>query len=340
MIEVTGDQPGLEVHREAFKFTGNGAEFFRIWIVNILLTIITLGIYSAWAKVRTKSYFYGNTWLQGNSFAYLASPIAILKGRLIAVAFLILSSIVSDLVPALGVLIGLFILAIIPWLICRSLRFNAINSSYRNVRFNFIGNWFDAAMAFAVWPLLAMLSLGLLVPVALKKQQGFMVGDSCYGTTGFDFDTPISSFYKIFVVAIALMIFGTIVAVIFAVIIPPFIPPLAGLIGVLSYLLAFSYFRAHLFNITYAGSSLDAHGFEPSMTTAGIAWLYFSNMLGMSFTLGLFYPWAKVRTARYMANSLEAKLVGPLDQFVAAEVERVGALGEEMGEMLDLDIGL
>ena len=336
MGEVAGQGVVVEANLEAFKFTGNGAEFFRIWIVNILLTILTLGIYSAWAKVRTKSYFYGNTWLQGNTFAYLASPIAILKGRLIAVGFIVLWSVASDILPALGLLIGLFILSIIPWLICRSLRFNAINSSYRNVRFNFVGRWFDAAMAFSVWPLLGVLTLGLLLPVALNKQQSFMVGKSCYGTTGFHFDVPISDFYKICIAAIALMIVGAIVAAVLVAI----IPPLAGVLGLLAYLVAFAYFRAHIFNVTYAGSTLAEHGFETSMTTAGIAWLYFSNMLAMSMTLGLFYPWARVRSARYMADSLQAKLAGPLDQFIAAETERVGALGEEMGDMLDLDIGL
>ena len=48
-----------------FEFHGNGADYFRIWIVNLLFSILTLGIYSAWAKVRTKKYFYGNTELAG-----------------------------------------------------------------------------------------------------------------------------------------------------------------------------------------------------------------------------------------------------------------------------------
>src|SRR5258707_6333866 len=43
------------------RFTGRAGEYFRIWIVNICLSIVTLGIYSAWAKVRRKRYFYGNT---------------------------------------------------------------------------------------------------------------------------------------------------------------------------------------------------------------------------------------------------------------------------------------
>ena len=64
-----------------FQFNGQAGEYFKIWIVNILLTILTLGIYSAWAKVRRKRYFYGNTLLQDTAFEYLAQPIQILKGR-------------------------------------------------------------------------------------------------------------------------------------------------------------------------------------------------------------------------------------------------------------------
>jgi hypothetical protein len=48
---------------EQLHFTGSGAEYFGIWIVNLLLTILTLGIYSAWAKVRR----YGALILMGVS---------------------------------------------------------------------------------------------------------------------------------------------------------------------------------------------------------------------------------------------------------------------------------
>jgi len=69
-------------------FTGRAGEYFGIWIVNLLLSIVTLGIYSAWAKVRRKKYFYNNTLIDNVGFDYHASPIAILKGRIIAVVLL------------------------------------------------------------------------------------------------------------------------------------------------------------------------------------------------------------------------------------------------------------
>ena len=55
-----------------FVFRGTGGEYFGIWIVNLALTVITLGIYSAWAKVRTRRYFYGNTYVAGHAFDYHA----------------------------------------------------------------------------------------------------------------------------------------------------------------------------------------------------------------------------------------------------------------------------
>ena len=54
--------------KNAFQFHGRGGEYFGIWIVNILLTIVTLGLYSPWAHVRNKHYFYGNTDLAGERF--------------------------------------------------------------------------------------------------------------------------------------------------------------------------------------------------------------------------------------------------------------------------------
>src|SRR5690349_18799843 len=75
---------------EQLQFTGSGGSYFGIWIVNLLLSIITLGIYSAWAKVRRLQYFYRHTELAGSGFDFHGSPTRILLGRIIALAMVIL----------------------------------------------------------------------------------------------------------------------------------------------------------------------------------------------------------------------------------------------------------
>ena len=57
-LRVTGVVSSLpgEAVCEPFRFTGTGGEYFRIWIVNVMLSVVTFGIYSAWAKARRLQY--------------------------------------------------------------------------------------------------------------------------------------------------------------------------------------------------------------------------------------------------------------------------------------------
>ena len=68
--------------------------------------------------------------------------------------------------------------------------------------------------------------------------------------------------------------------------------------------------------------------------------LMLGNLLGLVLTLGLFYPWAKVRTARYAAEHISLQAGDDLDDFVAARQQDVSSLGGEMGEMFDVSVGL
>src|SRR5436309_9625224 len=107
------------------QFTADAGEYFRIWIVNLALTIATLGIYSAWAKVRRRRYFYGHTRIDGEGFEYRGRPIAILKGRLIAVAAVALFYGTAHFAPSLIWLLAILTVCAAPWLIVRSMAFNA-----------------------------------------------------------------------------------------------------------------------------------------------------------------------------------------------------------------------
>lgn len=145
--------------RHQMYFHGKGGEYFAIWLVNLLLTVITLGIYSAWATVRRRRYFYGNTELNGDRFDYHAQPMQILKGRLLVVAGVVVFYILLFLQPLLGVLALLAFLALIPWIIIRSWRYNAIMSSYRGVRFNYQCQVGRAYWALLFCPILLVIGL-------------------------------------------------------------------------------------------------------------------------------------------------------------------------------------
>ena len=129
-------QPGTVTR---LQFTGQAGEYFGIWLVNILLTVVTLGLYGPWAKVRRLRYFYGHTVLAEERFDYTGIPQKILKGRLLALGVYLALTTLGSLSPALAGLGGLVIYLLVPWLLRATYRFTARNSKYRNSRLVFRG---------------------------------------------------------------------------------------------------------------------------------------------------------------------------------------------------------
>ncbi|WP_247149415.1 DUF898 family protein, partial [Escherichia coli] len=60
----------MDVPSHSFVFHGTGERYFLICVVNVLLTIITLGIYLPWALMKCKRYLYANMEVNGQRFSY------------------------------------------------------------------------------------------------------------------------------------------------------------------------------------------------------------------------------------------------------------------------------
>ena len=159
-------------------FTGSGGEYFRIWIVNVALTVLTLGIYAAWAKVRTRRYFYANTVLDGQPFDYLARPGAILRGYLIVGSTLLVMNFLNNFVPRFGTLFSAAALSCVPYLLYKAHRFKARYSAYRNVRFLFSGSVSGAYKAYILFPLAGAFSVFFMfaVPFDPPSEPGMIDG--------------------------------------------------------------------------------------------------------------------------------------------------------------------
>ena len=153
-METLGDQTKMQ--RLPFIFTGKGFEYFKIWIVNISLSVITLGIYSAWAKVRTNSYFYGNTIFDESSFSYLADPKSIIKGRIISVILFVMYWGAWEYFSEAGMVLLVIGCLLFPFFIVSAMSFRMRNSAYRNIRFYFFKDLKASYMVF-------LLPLGLLI---------------------------------------------------------------------------------------------------------------------------------------------------------------------------------
>lgn len=207
----SGQAPLLEAsdgveRTHPFEFRGRAGEFFRIWIVNVVLTVLTLGIYSAWAKVRTRRYFYGNTLLDGKPFDFTGNPVAILKGNLIFGGLFVVYVVASSAFPSLALLVMIVIGVLMPWLIQKAFRFRARNTVHRNVRFRFHGTTSESYTVFLGYPMLIGFTLGILIPYVQFHQKKYFLGNLSWGTTASDMQGSVGYFYKTFFKLIAIVI--------------------------------------------------------------------------------------------------------------------------------------
>jgi len=331
--EIATEEPGELI---PFEFKGAGSDYFSIWIVNILLSIVTLGIYSAWAKVRKKQFFYGHTKIRGASFEYLAKPINILKGRAIVFGLFIVYSFINNFLPIWGMILSIALVIILPWLIVRSLAFNARNSSMRNIRFGFSGKVWQAAKAFVLWPILTPFTLGILAPFVYFKQKSFVVKNTKYGTTHFTFSATPGDYYRIFFTVLLYAIGGVVIAFISSFL----FLPLTIIISLVIYLYIFAFAAVKTSNLIYNSSNLSVHGFYADMDLKEYAWIVFTNSIFTVLTIGFYHPWATVRALKYKVAHLSLIPGGELDNFIASEQERVSAFGEEITDFFDIDFGL
>lgn len=341
--------PAPDLTPRPFRFTGRGGEYFRIWIVNLLLSVVTLGIYSAWAKVRRLRYFYGHTSVDGSAFGYHAAPQAILKGRIIAFAVVVTLAAVSELAPLAASVLYLPLLMVLPVVLVRSLRFRAFNSSFRGVRFGFSGTEQHAYQVFVFLPLLVPLTLGLAYPFMVTRQREFVVGESRHGDSRFALQLPVARVYGIYAVAAVLFVLLTFLvgAVAFGAAFDgdlTDLPPARQAIGmVLLYAGAgviLVILRTAFENVVWNHTRLDAHTFESRLRARDMLWLYVSNALAIALTFGAFVPWARVRLARYRASALTLLPQGPLSSVSRVVADEVTATASELSDALDLDFGL
>ena len=375
--------PSATFHR--FQFHGKAIEFFRIWIVNIILTVLTLGIYSAWAKVRTQKYLMRNLELDGHRFDYTAEPMQILKGRLIAVGLLLALSLLQKIVPAAGSLASLLFMLIIPAIIVMSLAFRLRVTTYRGIAFGFQRDFVRAYLIYglpvllmalmflitflygpraprpgmepefpALW-LAGMGSLMLVLALGFPAWEWWLkhfIGTRArYGTTHFNYEAPVKAYYGLYtsasltalVLLVALtLLFGGIVQLAGTL---PAIPGAwitSALPIALTCTLVWWYARIHAgrINLFLDNLSLDGHRVRSRVTTGAIFWLYVTNTLAILVSLGLLIPWAQIRTLRYRASVTGLLAHSPLDTFVAEQQTQVSALGEEIGDVFDVEVGL
>ena len=137
------------------EFTGSGGEYFRVWIVNVLLSIVTLGFYTPWARKRTAQYFYSHTLVAGSPLEFTAQQRRMVMGFVM----LVLITLAYNIAVRTGqdTAVGLFLLGgavLAPFIWASAMRFRLGATRWRGLRLQFTAGWKEVYMA--SWPVFAL----------------------------------------------------------------------------------------------------------------------------------------------------------------------------------------
>ncbi|MGA2957370.1 MAG: DUF898 family protein [Thermodesulfobacteriota bacterium] len=309
--------------RPRLSFHGTGGALFGIFLLNTLLTILTLGLYSFWGKVKTRSYIWSKTEFEGDGLAYHGTGKELLVGFLKALlVFGIPVALLNTLPRMIGpnaflkfipVLTYSIISVFVPVAMVGARRYRLSRTSWRGIFFSFRGHTWEFVRLFLRGSFLSILTLGFYYPIFATRRHGFMVSHSYFGNQKFKFDGKGRDLVKPYFLALLLSI------------------PTLGICWFWFLAKKQCYFWEH----TY----FEATRFHSTVTGRRLLALNLGNLFLLILTLGLAWPWVLVRKIRFTLTYLT--LEGLLDPATIRQDARdATATGEVLAGFMDAGFDL
>lgn len=339
--------------RYPIEFTATAGEYFRIWIVNLFLTVITFGLYAAWAKVRTRKYIWANTLLAGHPFTFHGKPTSILRGNLIIAAIFVGYVLTKKLEPGIAALLFVVFGFIFPLLVYKSLRFMAHNTSYRNIRFRFAGRIRDSYETYLLFAGIVPFTLFLFFPAWQFYKKRYFFNHLAYGKTGSHFSGNKGPFYRAYLLAgiLGFILFigiSTLSGILFTTlrkgpggpfmyIYFTFFSYIAG--GLVLYAVQ-AIIYAITMNHCWSRTRFGHLSFMSTLTIRKLLYIRITNLIAILFSCGLLIPWAKIRRLRYTFGNLSVVSSQGLDNFEGSAGADTTAIGDAATDFIGIEIGL
>lgn len=308
------------LHR--LKFHGKGGDLLVMHLINMCLTAVTLGIYSFWAKVKVRQYMFSQLEFQNERFSYHGNGKELFIGALKAFGiffglFLMNAAFAATkngALTAIGILIMYgVILALVPYAIVGSQKYQLSRTALMGIRFSFRGDAKELVKLFVPNALLTAVTLGFYAPFFQAKLQNYMVNHSYYGNTGFKSNVDGKEMFKTFIISALLHI------------------PTLGLVWVWYAVKQQNYYAS---KTSFAGAR-----FESNVTVMDMFKLMAVNALLIGFTAGLAFPWVIVRNMNFMCDHLVLK--GDVDfGGIKQQAQLASATADGLAEALDLNVGI
>mgnify|MGYP006352348283 FL=1 len=326
------------------SFHGAGGTLLGMQIVNVCLTIVTLGAYHFWAKAKIRRYLFSQTAFAGDRFAYHGTGKELYQGFLKAMvvfgipyfslgaahSFLALPQSVDFLLQAMAALV-LFLY--VPVAIVNARRYRCTRTSWRGIRFSFRGRTVDFLKLYLKGWLFTLLTLGTYYPYFQTQRQAFLHSHTYFGNQRFRFTGHGSGLMVPFAVTLfttyaVLCLCGLALALQLTnagltLLLIPFVlgPVWVWLLGQKQ-----KYYWDH--------TTFGEARFSSSITWQKLFGLYLGNLALLLLTLGWAWPWVTVRNARFFIGTLSLQGLTDLDR-VLQDTTETSVTGEGLSNLLD-----
>ncbi len=344
---------------------GSGRELFSIMMVNLSLKIVTVGIYHFWAKTRVRRYIWSRTFLAGEPLEYTGKGRELFLGYLVALAILLSAIGGTVLVLFLTESIVLMVLAAVlayplflflsGFALFSSRRYLLSRTRWRSIRFGMTGSRARHGLLLLGLTLLVGLSLGLAVPMMRNRLANHLIentwlGDKKFGYEGQNLDIYKKIFLPLlagFGMLIGFMVLFGVASEIFSEAVagdwdPNFRESIAKIEGVVFLVFLVLWwiamgliYMAVEYRFIAENTVLGGLRFKLGYTIWGFLRFNFTNLLLMTLTFSLAFPWVVGRIVRFTARHLS--LEGDLDlESIGQHPHGVPGTGEGLAEAFDL----
>jgi len=309
---------------EKLSFHGKGSTYFGLVALNVVLTLITLGLYYPWAKTAYRKYIWNETEFKESRFVFNGTGKEVFKGFVIAYLIIIGFYASFFMVSVLGttafIFLGLSYLALlilIPFAIYGGWRYRVTRTSWRGIFFSFDGNFKDFIKLFIPQILLTILTLGIYGSWMQVKLMKYLFSHTSIGSIRMDFQGEGSTNFGINFIGYILSVF--------------------------TFMLYLPIWIKERFNFTVRNTSLDDGAQKKMLGTSlegGEAWkTIMLNAVMLIFTVGLAFPWTFMRTMRMYCRNTWIPDEFDWDGLSQTENDFKSATGDEMADIMDVDFG-
>lgn len=297
------------------KFEGKGFDFFKIFIVDVLLNIISLSLLYPRAIVRESRYLWMETSLGGSPFEFKGKTKkafnAYMKTLLVFVIFMIIAigeglliahynlqgSLEASYLTSFTILAVVILLT--PFIMHGDLHFFINNTAWRSVTATYKGKLSDLTGINLRGTILSALTLGIYSAWYETQLYNYVLENTRFGSLRFSYDGTSKELFKLYLKGFLLGIVTL------------------GIYNIWNFRDLYNYSVNH----TMVHKGEQAFNLHSDANTRDVFEFMVGNALLVVLTLGIGTPWAMIRTGRFMINHCVVPSAFNLDSIEDKEAE-------------------